>query len=68
MFSAPLKSNYVMAGDEIYPFGSKGGFIKLFDPEHKTAIKNYLREHRINPKKSSDAVMTELIDYISNLE
>jgi len=68
MFSAPLKSNYVMAGDEIYSYGSKGGFIKLFDPAHKTAIKNYIRENKINPKKSSDRVMTDLMDYISNLK
>jgi len=68
MFSAPLKSNYVMAEDEIYSYGSKGGFIKLFDPVHKTAIKNYLRDNRINPKKSPDKVMADLMDYISNLE
>ena len=67
-FSPAVKTRYVFVDGELHPFRSKGSLIKVFDPAHKPAIKNYFHEKGINPKKASDQAMTELINYIGNLE
>jgi hypothetical protein len=67
-FSAPLKTQYVLIEGELYPFGSRGSFIKLFNPAHKAEIKNYLQSNRINLKKAPEQSMKDLINYISNLD
>jgi hypothetical protein len=67
-FSTPGKSRYVLIDGEIRSFGSKGSFIKQFDPVHKAEIKNYLKVNGLNLKKASDQEVTELINYISNLK
>jgi hypothetical protein len=67
-FSTPGKSRYVLIDGEIRSFGSKGSFIKQFDPVHKAEIKNYLKVNGVNLKKASDQEVTELINYISNLK
>jgi hypothetical protein len=67
-FSPADKTRYVFVDGELHPFRSKGSLIKVFDPAHKPAIKNYFHEKGINPKKASDQAMTELINYIGNLE
>ena len=67
-FSSPLRTSYVMIDNEIRQFGSKGSLIKIFDPEFKIDIKNYLKVNKISLKNSTDPVITALIDYISNLQ
>jgi hypothetical protein len=67
-FSPPVKTRYVLVNGELHPFRSKGSLIRIFDPAHKPAIKRYFHENGINPKKASDQAMTELINFIGNLE
>ena len=67
-FSPSMKNQYVLAGDKLRPFKNKRSLISQFDPRHKQEIRNYLYRNRIKLKKASDQAMTELINYIGNLE
>ncbi len=67
-FTSPVKTSFVLIDGKPRPFGSKGSFTKLFNPAHKVEIKNYLQANGINLKKASDQAMTDLINYIGNLE
>lgn len=66
-FSSPVKTRFVFIDGIIRPFGSAGSFVKIFDPVHKDEIKEYLKVHMINLKHAPDQVITDLINYISNL-
>ena len=67
-FTSPIKTSYLLIDGKPRQFGSKGSFMKLFNPAHKVEIKNYLQANGINLKKASDRAMTDLINYISNLD
>ena len=67
-FSLPIRTNFVMIKGESRPYGSIGSFIKLFDPVHKDEIKDYIHVNGIKLKKAPDQVMTDLINFISNLD
>ena len=67
-FSLPIRTTFVMIEGEPIPYGSKGSFIKLFDPVHKDEIKDYIHVNGIKLKKAPDQVMTDLIHFISNLD
>ena len=67
-FSLPLKTRYVLTEDRIRQFGSKGSFIKIFDPSVKPLINNYLKDKKISLKQASDRELSDLIDYISKLK
>lgn len=67
-FSPSLKNQYVLAGDKLLPFRNKRSLISLFDPGHKQEIRNYIHRKKIKLKEASDQAMTELINYIGNLE
>jgi hypothetical protein len=66
-FTPPKKSRFVLIKDKFGQFGNNRGFVSLFDPSVKTAIRGYIRDKGINVKKASDQTMTELINYIGNL-
>lgn len=66
-FTPPLKSKYVLIGDQLHPFRNKRSLISLFDPGLVPEIKNYMHENNIRIKNASDKTMTELISYIGNL-
>ncbi|MCK9400115.1 MAG: hypothetical protein M0Q51_09010 [Bacteroidales bacterium] len=66
-FTLPLKSKYVLIGDQLHPFRNKRSLISLFDPGLVPEIKNYMHENNIRIKNASDKTMTELINYIGNL-
>lgn len=67
-FTPPIKEQYVLISDQLKPFRNKRSLVSLFDPEHKPEINNYIQLNRIKIKKASDKIMTELINYIGNLE
>ncbi len=67
-FSPPAKTRYIYVDGDLHPFRSKGSLMKVFDPAHKPAIKNYFHEKGIKLKKAPDQVMTDLINFISNLD
>jgi len=66
-FLPPVKTRYVLTGGELHPFSSKSSLIAIFDPMHKLEIKNYMKNNKIKLKQASDQVMTELINFIGNL-
>jgi len=66
-FTPSMKSQYVFIGDKLQPFRNNRSLISLFDPGHKSEIKNYIYRNRIKIKNASDQTMTELINYIGNL-
>jgi len=66
-FSSPSKSRYVLISNKLHPFGNARGLVSLFDPAHRSGIRNYIRDNGIKVKKASDQTMTELINYIGNL-
>jgi hypothetical protein len=67
-FSGPVKSRYVFMDGRLMPYGSTNSFTRLFDPAFKDEIRKYLQDHEINVKKANDQAITDLIDYISNME
>jgi hypothetical protein len=67
-FSAPAKSRYVSINGSLQPFGANNSFIRLFGPGKKDMIKKYLQEHNINVKKAPDQAVSDLVDFISNLD
>ena len=67
-FSPSLKNQYVLSGDRLRPFRNKRSLISQFDAGHKQEIRNYLYRNRIKLKKASDQAMTDLINFIGNLE
>jgi hypothetical protein len=67
-FTPAVKDLFVLTGDQLRPVSNNRSLISLFNPEHKAAINNYLQLNRIKIKKASDKTMTELINYIGNLE
>jgi hypothetical protein len=66
-FLPPVKTRYVLTRGKLHPFNSKGSLIAIFDPGHKLEIKNYMKNNKISLKQASDQVMTELINFIGNL-
>jgi hypothetical protein len=66
-FSEPIKTRFVMMNGNLLPYSSNGSFIKNFDPVYKDILQSYLKENDISVKKASDQTMTDLLNFISNL-
>ena len=67
-FTPPIKSQYVLIGDKLWPFRNKRSLISIFDRELKQDIKSYINRNKVRMKNASDQTMTQLINYIGNLE
>jgi hypothetical protein len=67
-FSLPRRDSFVSGEGAVKPYRGQGSFIALFPPEHKTVIKNYLRENKIKVNKASDQVMARLTEFIGELQ
>ena len=66
-FSEPIRSQYLMIGDQVIPFGSQASFIKKFDPSKRNSIKEYIHRNSIKVMRSTDGVITGLLNYINDL-
>jgi len=67
-FTPSIKSQYVLIGDKLWPFRNKRSLISIFDRELKQDIKSYINRNKVRMKNVSDQTMTQLINYIGNLE
>jgi hypothetical protein len=67
-FSGPIKARFVFMNGSLKPYGSNSSFTGLFAPDFKDDIRKYLQDHQINMKKANDQAVSDLIDFISNLE
>ena len=66
-FSSAIKEMNLYSGNKILRYWNNKIFCSLFETEKKTAIKEYLRKKKINIKKASDQIMTDLISYCNTL-
>jgi hypothetical protein len=66
-FSRARKEMSILTGKQIVSYWNNKSFCSVFGPERRTAVKEYLRRHNINVKKSIDQTMTELITYCNSL-
>lgn len=67
VFSDAKKEMNMFNGVKILKFRNNKSFYFLFDPEKRIAVKEYLHDHKINVKKASDPIMTELIYFCNSL-
>lgn len=67
-FTRTVRDSFVHMEGQLKPFKTKRRLIRLFDPGHRSEIKNYLRKNKIKVKKASDHPMAELITFIGNLK
>ncbi len=66
-FTDPAKDSFLVIGEEFHSYRGNSSFIKLFDSEHRKAIKQFLRQAKIKVKKASDSQMHHLIEYCNSL-
>ncbi|MFZ4522817.1 MAG: hypothetical protein ACOYNC_14000 [Bacteroidales bacterium] len=66
LFSSPSRDTYLLINGKLMPFRSNRSMVRLFNPEHRSEIKNYLRKNKIKVNKSPDKVLEEMITYIGN--
>ena len=66
-FSDGKKEMFVMIDNRFTAFRNTPGFIKSFPQRQQPLIKDYMRKHRINVKKATDFVITDLINYCNTL-
>jgi hypothetical protein len=67
MFSEAKKEMNVYNGDQILRYRNNKSLYSLFEPDKRTAIKEYIRKNKIHVKKANDLVMTGLINYCNSL-
>jgi len=66
-FSKVLRTTYVFTGKRMVKYSGNRNFISAFSPQKQELIKEYLHKNKINVKKASDSVMTDLINYCKTL-
>ena len=66
-FSHAIREPYVLKDGQLSPFRSKRSFIRIFPPEHKTEIRDYLRKNKVKIRKAGDKAMADLVNYICTL-
>jgi hypothetical protein len=66
-FSDAKKEMNVYSENRILRYWNNKTFCSLFMPEKKIALKEYLRKNKINVKKATDRIMTDLILYCNTL-
>jgi hypothetical protein len=67
MFSDPKREMNLQSGNQILKFWNNKSYYSLFESDTRIAIKGYLRKNKIKVKKSSDQIMTGLINYCNSL-
>jgi hypothetical protein len=65
-FTASKREMNLFTDSLILNFRNNKSFYMLFDPGRRNAVKEYLRKHHIRVKKSTDKLMTELINYCNS--
>lgn len=65
-FSSPIRSSYLSIDQKIYRYVNNGSFIRHFSKEKHTLIRKFMREHRINMKKSNDDKILQLLSFIKS--
>lgn len=63
----PKRSSYLLINGVLHPYSNNKTFIKSFDKNTQSLLKKYLRNNKINVKKSTDATMEQLINYCNSL-
>jgi hypothetical protein len=66
-FSSPRRDSYIFKDGQFFSYKNKRGFISAFDSSKQAQIKNYIRQHKIRFKKSSDQDMLDLITYCTKI-
>jgi hypothetical protein len=67
VFTPPVRDSFVFMDGKLNAFWTKKSLIRIFEPQLRPQIKNYLRKNRVNVKKASDQAMTELIRFINKI-
>ena len=66
-FTKPGREMNLFSDDKLYRFTNNKTFYSLFVSFKKEKIIEYLRNNRINVKKSADSTMNSLVNYINTL-
>jgi hypothetical protein len=66
-FSKVLRETYVYTGKRKVKYSGNRNFTSAFNQEKQALIKEYLHKNKVNVKKASDSVMTDLINYCKTL-
>jgi hypothetical protein len=66
-FTLPKRATSLEIDNTVVPFRSRGSLIKIFPPECNEMIKDYLQQHKIRIKSSSDQSMSRLADFLNGL-
>ena len=67
IFSSPVRDTYLLINGKLKPYRSNRSMIRLFDSEHRSEIKSYLRKNKIKVNKSPDNVLEDMITFIGNI-
>jgi hypothetical protein len=68
LYTPAARDSYIEINGKIERFRNRRSLAALFDQARRPEIKKYMRKNRIRPDEASDAEMTALINYISNLK
>ncbi len=66
-FTLPRREMILFTDNQLYRYTNNKTFYSLFVPYQKKKIIEYLRNNRINVKKSTDSTMSNLVNYINTL-
>lgn len=66
-FTLPGREMNLLSDDQLYRYTNNKTFYSLFVPGRKEQIIEYIRNNRINVKKSDDSTINSLINYINTL-
>ena len=66
-FTESKKEAFLYIANEFYSFKSTRSFLQAFNDEDQKAIKQFIRQAKINVKKSTDSQIRHLIEYCNSL-
>ncbi len=66
-FTDPQREAFLFMNDHFYPFRNNKTFLRAFDEKQHKAIKQFIRQAKINVKKIPDMQMRHLIEFCNSL-
>lgn len=61
------RKSYILVNSKLISYTGNSSYIKIFPKKYKIQIKEFIKEHDINLKKSNDSLIAELVAYCENL-
>lgn len=64
-FTPPVKKSFLLIDHVLYKYSSNKSFISVFPERMQSRMKKYLSQKKINIKKASDEVMSDVVSYLN---